>query len=54
MMERHILRSALAGAALAALACSAPPPDESMWLNELVESRELKDSFFREAPGGFG
>ena len=51
MMARHLLRYALAAGALAALgACSAPPPDESLWLTELVESRELKDRFFREAP----
>ncbi len=51
MMARHPLRAALAGVLLAALAgCSAPPPDESLWLTRLEEDRELKDRFFREAP----
>ena len=30
--------------------CSAPPPDESAWLEILLEDRQLKDQFFREAP----
>ncbi len=29
---------------------SAPPPDETGWLERLLEERELKDQFFREAP----
>ena len=50
MTARDTLRAAPAGVLLAALAaCTAPPPDESLWLTELVESRELKDRFFREA-----
>lgn len=28
---------------------SAPPPDESGWLDQLLEDRALKDQFFREA-----
>ncbi len=51
MTARSTPRAAPAGILLAALAaCTAPPPDESFWLTELVESRELKDRFFREAP----
>lgn len=39
----------LASLALVALAgCSAPPPDESGWLGDLVLDRQLKDEFFRE------
>ena len=30
--------------------CSAPPPDESTWIEILLEDRQLKDQFFREAP----
>ena len=33
-----------------AVGCSAPPPDESSWLDVLVEDRNLKDDFFRESP----
>lgn len=29
---------------------SAPPPDETGWLDLLLEDRALKDQFFREAP----
>ena len=38
--------------ALVALAgCgSAPPPDESGWLETLLQDRQIKDEFFREAP----
>ena len=37
--------------ALVALAgCTAPPPDESGWLETLLEDRQLKDEFFRSAP----
>ena len=51
MKSRDALRAALVGVSLAALAaCSAPPPDESLWLSRLEEDREVKDRFFREAP----
>ena len=51
MMAKDTLRAALAGISLAALAaCSAPPPDESLWLSRIEEDREIKDRFFREAP----
>ena len=30
--------------------CSAPPPDESSWIELLVEDRSLKDDFFEESP----
>ena len=41
----------LACLALVALAgCSAPPPDESSWLENLVEDRQVKDDYFRQAP----
>ena len=51
MTANHALRAVLAGSLLAATAaCSAPPPDESLWLTRLEEDRALKDRFFREAP----
>ncbi len=51
MMAKDTLRAALTGVSLAALAaCSAPPPDESLWLSRIEEDREIKDRFFREAP----
>ena len=34
----------------ALVGCSAPPPDESTWIEILLEDRQLKDQFFREAP----
>ena len=41
----------LACLALVALAgCSAPPPDESRWLETLARDRQVKDEYFREAP----
>lgn len=51
MTANHALRAVLAGGLLVApAACSAPPPDESLWLTRLEEDRALKDRFFREAP----
>ena len=48
MMAKDTLRAALTGVSLAALAaCSAPPPDESLWLSRIEEDREIKDRFFR-------
>lgn len=45
----HIRR--LASLFVVALAgCSAPPPDESGWLDTLLQDRQLKDGFFREDP----
>ena len=35
---------------VALAACSAPAPDESGWLEDLVLDRQLKDEFFREGP----
>lgn len=51
MTANHALRAVLVGGLLAApAACSAPPPDESLWLTRLEEDRAIKDRFFREAP----
>ena len=30
--------------------CTAPPPDESGWMDDLVLQRQIKDAFFREDP----
>ena len=35
---------------MAVAGCSAPPPDESNWLDNLLQDRQLKDEFFREDP----
>ena len=39
------------GLCLAMVACTAPPPDESGWLNTLLQDRQGKDEFFRDGPG---
>ena len=44
----HTLISGLIVATL--VGCTAPPPDESGWNEVLLEDRQLKDQFFREAP----
>ena len=45
------IRKLLACLSLVAVAgCSAPPPDESGWLDNLLQDRQLKDEFFREDP----
>ena len=38
------------GLCLAMVACTAPPPDESGWLNTLLQDRQGKDEFFRDDP----
>ena len=48
---RRPVHWALANLALVALAgCSAPAPDESSWLDNLLLDRQVKDEFFREDP----
>lgn len=49
--RRDVHHGLLVCLAIVALAgCSAPPPDESGWLENLLEHRQVMDEFFREAP----
>ena len=37
-------------ALVALVGCSAPPPDESGWREDLLQDRQIKDEFFRDDP----
>ena len=37
-------------ALVALVGCTAPPPDESGWLEDLLQDRQIKDEFFRGDP----
>ncbi|MEE2638537.1 MAG: DUF1684 domain-containing protein [Acidobacteriota bacterium] len=50
MRTKHWLGALVCGVAVGLVGCSAPPPDDSNWLETLEEDREIKDQFFREAP----